>query len=46
VVLFGGGPTVPGYTNQTFLYDSRANTWREVGGEESAEREKVIANLH
>jgi hypothetical protein len=32
VVLFGGGPDQPGFTNETFLYTSRSNTWTKVSG--------------
>jgi N-acetylneuraminic acid mutarotase len=32
VVLFGGGPDQAGWTNETFLYDSRANEWEQVPG--------------
>ena len=34
VVLFGGGPDQPGYTNETFTYSSRSNEWEQVSGRE------------
>jgi len=36
VVLFGGGPNQAGWTNETFLYDSRADTWERVSGDHPA----------
>jgi hypothetical protein len=37
VMLFGGGPSRLAYTNETYLYDSRANEWQLVaGGAQSA----------
>ncbi|HTR20989.1 MAG TPA: kelch repeat-containing protein [Gemmatimonadales bacterium] len=35
VVLFGGGPDQAGWTNETFLYDSRENAWEQVTGGDS-----------
>ena len=34
VVLFGGGPDQPGFTNETFTYSSRSNEWKQVSGRE------------
>jgi N-acetylneuraminic acid mutarotase len=40
VVLFGGGPDQPGFTNETFLYTSRSNTWTKVSGGVRRDRDR------
>jgi len=45
VVLFGGGPNQAGWTNETFLYDSRENTWEQVPGDHHDHDARSVAGV-